>query len=150
MILIFGNYLPFRSSISPRNQSQIRWFLIPWNRHEVFFHNLPFFPISIINSSSDLIKFEEIIINFSNSLWIRPLFVIIPLNSRYFHQIGKFRLCFDMRPREIDDLVVSSCHAARAVEVQRVPWCKGLQGVGHFAMQGGGASGVHGWSAFGV
>ena len=56
-------FSPLRISISPRNQVQIRWFLIPWNRFEVLFHNLPFSPISIINSSSDLIKFEEYIKN---------------------------------------------------------------------------------------
>ena len=33
--------------------------MIPWNRLEVLFHNLPFSPISIIDSLSDLIKFEE-------------------------------------------------------------------------------------------
>ena len=86
----------------------IRWFLIPWKQFEVLFHNLPFSPIFIINSSSDLIKFEEIIINFLISLWIRHLFIIIPLNLRYFYQIGKFGLCFDMRPCEIDDLGVSA------------------------------------------
>ena len=54
---------------------------IPWKRFEVLFHNLLFSPISIINSLLDLIKFEEIIINFLISLWIQPLFTIIPLNS---------------------------------------------------------------------
>ena len=53
-------------------------------------------------------NFEEIIINFLISLWIRPLFTIIPLNSRCFHQIGKFGITFDTRPCEIDDLTVSS------------------------------------------
>ena len=71
------------------------------------------FPVSIINSSSDLIKFEENIRNFPISLWIRPLFIIIPLNSRYFHQIGKFGLCFDSRPCVIDDLVVLFRQGAR-------------------------------------
>ena len=61
-----------------------------WNRFEVIFHNIPFSPISTINLSSDLINFEENIKNFLISLWIRPLFTIIPLNSNHFHQIGKF------------------------------------------------------------
>ena len=43
-----------------------------------------------------------------NSLWIRPLFTIIPLNSIHFHQIGKFGIIFHVIPREIDDLAVSS------------------------------------------
>ena len=30
------------------------------------------------------------------------------INSRYIYQIGKFGLCFDTRPCEINDLVVSS------------------------------------------
>ena len=33
---------------------------------------------------------------------------IIPFNSRYFHQIGKFGIIFDMRPCEIDDFMVLS------------------------------------------
>ena len=103
MIFNFGKITSLRSSISSRNQSQIRWILIPWNRLEVFFHNLSFSPIYIIDSSSDLIKIEEIIKDFLNSLWIRPLFTIIHLNSRYFHQIGKFGLCFDSWPCAIDD-----------------------------------------------
>ena len=78
----------------------------------ILFHNLPFSPIFIINSSSDLINFEEYIKNFLISLWIRPLFTIIPFNSRHFHQISKFGNIFDMRPCEINDLVVSSCHIA--------------------------------------
>ena len=119
MILSFGNYIPLRSPISSRNQSQIRIFLILWNRLEVLFHNLPCSRFFIINSSSYLIKFEEIIINFLNSPWIRPLFTIIPLNSRYFHQIGKFGLCFDMRPYEIDELAVSSRQMAP------LPWNEG-------------------------
>ena len=50
-----------------------------WNRLQVLFHKIPFSPISITDSSFDLIKFEEIIKNFPNSLWIRPIFTIIPL-----------------------------------------------------------------------
>ena len=100
------NFSPLRSSISPRNQVQIRWFLIPWNRFKVLFHNLPFSPISIINSSSDLINFEDYIKNFLISLLIRPLFTIIPFNSIHFHQIGKFGNIFDTRPCEINDLAV--------------------------------------------
>ena len=103
-------FSPLQSSISPRNQVQIRWFLILWNRFEVILHNWPFSPIFIINSLSDLINFEEYIKNFLISLWIRPLFTIIPFNSIHFHQIGKFRIIFDTRPCEINDLVVSSRH----------------------------------------
>ena len=40
-------------------------------------------------------------------MWIRPLFTIIPLNSNYVHQIGKFGIIFDTRPCEIEDLAVS-------------------------------------------
>ena len=114
MIFHFENYPSLRSSISPRNQSQIRWFFIPWNHLEVLFHKIPFSLISIIDSSSDLIKFKEIIRNFPNSLWIRPIFTIIPLNSRYFHQIGKFGIIFDMRPCAIDDLAVLIRHQANS------------------------------------
>ena len=53
-------------------------------------------------------NFEEYIKNFLISLWIRPLFTIIPLNSHYFHQIGKFGNFFYTRLCEIDDLTVSS------------------------------------------
>ena len=52
-------------------------------------------------------QFEEIIKNFPNSLWIQPIFTIIPLNSRYFHKIGKFGIIYDTRPCAIDDLAVS-------------------------------------------
>ena len=117
MILSFRKISSLRSSISPWNQSQIQWLLIPWNRLEVLFHNLPFSPISTINLSFDLIKFEEIIINFPNSLWIRPLFTIIPLNPRYFHQIGKFGIIFDTRPCEINDLAVLSHHPTNVISL---------------------------------
>ena len=120
MILNFKNLSLFWSSISPRNQSQIRWFFILWKHFEVLFHNLLFPPISIINSSSNLIKFEEIIINFLIFLWIWPLFTIIPLNSNYFHQIGKFGLCFDTRPCEIDDLSVSARQQVTWHRVERL------------------------------
>ena len=43
-------------------------------------------------------------------MWIRPLFTIIPFNSRHFHQIDKFGIIFDTRPGEIDDLTVPSRH----------------------------------------
>ena len=43
-------------------------------------------------------------------MWIRPLFTIIPFNSIYFHQIGKFGIIFDMSPCEINDLAVSTRH----------------------------------------
>ena len=82
--------------------------MIPWIRFEVIFHNIPFFTISIITFSSDLINFDDYIKNFLISLWIRPLFTIIPLNSKHFHQISKFGIIFDAIPCEIDDLAVSS------------------------------------------
>ena len=84
--------------------------MIPWNRFQVFFLKIPFSPISTINFSSDLIKFEEYVKKILNSLWIRPVFTIIPLNSIHFHQIGKFGIIFDAIPLEIDDLAVSSRH----------------------------------------
>ena len=52
-------------------------------------------------------KFEQIIRNFPDSLWIRPLFTIIPLNSWIMLKIGKFGLYFDTWPRDFNDLVVS-------------------------------------------
>ena len=70
-----------------------------------------------MNFSSDLIKFEDYVKKLLNSLWIRPVFTIIPLNSILFHQIGKFGIIFDAIPREIDDLAVSSRH-----------WVKGARG----------------------
>ena len=82
---------------------------------EVLFHNLPFSPIAIINSSFDLINFEENIKNFLISLWIQPLFTIIPLNSLLNHQIGKFGNIFDMRACEIDDLAGPSRQSALIV-----------------------------------
>ena len=96
--------------ISPQNQVQFWRFLIPWNRFEVYFHKIPFSPISSINFSSDLIKFEDYIEKFLNSLWIRPIFTIIPLNSWLILKIGKFGIIFDAIPLEIDDLAVSSRH----------------------------------------
>ena len=112
MIYNSKNFSPLRSSISPRKQDHFQWILIMWIRFEVLFHNLPFSPSSIINSSSDLIEFEENIKNFLISVWIRPLFTIIPLNSLLNHQIGKFRNIFDTRPCEINDLMVSSCQGS--------------------------------------
>ena len=82
--------------------------MILWNLFQVFFLKIPFSPIFTINFSSDLIKFEDYVKKFLNSLWIRPVFTIIPLNSIHFHQIGKFGIIFDVIPREIDDLAVSS------------------------------------------
>ena len=102
------NFSPLRILISPQNQVQIGRFLIPWNRFEVYFHKTPFSHISTINFSSDLIKFEEYVKKFLNSLWIRPIFTIIPLNSSEFPKIGKFGIIFDKIPLEIDDLAVSS------------------------------------------
>ena len=63
-----------------------------------------------MNFSSDLIKFEDYIKKLLNSLWIRPIFTIIPLNSSESLKIGKFGIIFDAIPRDIDDLVVSSRH----------------------------------------
>ena len=82
--------------------------MIPWNRFEVYFLKIPFSPISTINFSSDLIKIEDYVKKFLNSLWIRHVFTIIPLNSIHFYQIGKFGIIFDVIPHEIDDLAVSS------------------------------------------
>ena len=65
-----------------------------------------------MNSSSDLINFEENINNFLISFWIQPLFTIIPFNSNHFHRIGKFGLWFYTRPCEINDLAVPSCQMA--------------------------------------
>ena len=65
-----------------------------------------------MNSLFDLINFKEYIKNFLFSLWIRPLFTIIPFNSMHFHQICKFRNIFDMRPCEINDLAVASRHSS--------------------------------------
>ena len=55
-----------------------------------------------------MIKFEDYVKKFLNSLWIRPIFTIIPLNSSEFLKIGKFGIIFDAISREIDDLAVSS------------------------------------------
>ena len=61
-----------------------------------------------------IVQFDQFLKDLSRKylifMWIRPLFTIIPLNSNYFLQIGKFGLCFDTRPCEIDDLLVSSRH----------------------------------------
>ena len=68
---------------------------------------MPFSPISSIDFSSDLIKFEDYVKKLLNSLWIRPIFTIIPLNSWLILKIGKFGIIFDAILREIDDLAVS-------------------------------------------
>ena len=86
--------------------------MIPWNRFEVFFLKIPFPPISYLNSSSNLTKFQKISRKYLNSLWIQPVFTIIPLNSLLIPQIGKFGIIFDTRPCEIDDLAVSSRYDA--------------------------------------
>ena len=101
-------FSPLQILISPRNQVQIRRLLIPWNPFEVYFLKILFSLISTINFSSDLIKFEDYVKKFLNSLWIRPIFTIIPLNSSEFPKIGKFGIIFDGIPCEIDDLAVSS------------------------------------------
>ena len=108
MISSVRNFSPLRNLIYLRNQVQIGRLLIPWNQFEVYFLKILFFPISSIDFLSDLIKFEDYIKKLLNSLWIRPVFTIIPLNSIHFHQIGKFGIIFDAIPREIDDLAVSS------------------------------------------
>ena len=107
-IFFTENFSPLRISISLRNQVEIQRFLTSWNWFEVFFLKIPFSPISTINFSSDLIKFEDYVKKFLISLWIRLLFTIIPLNSSEFSKIGKFGIIFDAIPHEIDDLVVSS------------------------------------------
>ena len=112
MILTSENFSPLQIWISPRNQVQIRWFLIPWIRFEVIFLNPPFSLISHLNSSSNLTKLQKISRKYLNSLWIRPLFTIIPFNSLLIPQISKFGLIFNAIPREIDDLAVSSRHVA--------------------------------------
>ena len=61
-----------------------------------------------MNFSSNLIKFEDYVKKFLNSLWIRPIFTIVPLNSSEFLKIGKFGIIFDAIQREINDLAVSS------------------------------------------
>ena len=71
--------------------------------------------ISHLNSSSNLTKFQNISQKYLNSLWIRPLFTIIPFNSLLIPQIGKFGIIFDMRQCEIDDLAVSSCQSGLPV-----------------------------------
>ena len=55
-------------------------------------------------------KFEDYIKKFLISLWIRPWFTIMPLNSSEFPKIGKFGIIFEAIPREIDNLAVSSRH----------------------------------------
>ena len=108
MILTSENFSPLQISISPRNQVQIRLFLIPWNWFEVFFLKTQFSLISHLNSLSNFTKFQNISRKYLNSLWIRPLFTIIPLNSLLIPQIGKFGLIFDTSLCEINDLAVSS------------------------------------------
>ena len=57
-----------------------------------------------------MIKFEEHVKKILNSMWIRPIFTIIPLNSSEFPKIGKFGIIFDAILLEIDDLAVLSRH----------------------------------------
>ena len=52
-------------------------------------------------------KFEEIIRIFPNSLWIRPLFTIIPFNLWIKLKIGKFGLCFDTWTCVFNDYSIS-------------------------------------------
>ena len=65
-----------------------------------------------------------------NSLWIRPVFTIIPLNSLLIPQIGKFGIIFDTRPCEIDDLAVSS-------RQQEIGETMGMSGGGGWRDSGG-------------
>ena len=76
--------------------------------------------IFTINFLSDLIKFEDYVKKFLNSLWIQPIFTIIPLNSSEFPKIGIFGISFDTIPREIDDLAVSSRHNCKAFAFREV------------------------------
>ena len=104
------NFFPLPYLISPWLLIQIEWFLIPRIDLWVFFLKTPFSLISHLNSSSNLTKFQKISRKYLNSLWIQPVFTIIPLNSLLIPQTGKFGIIFDTRPCEIDDLVVSSRH----------------------------------------
>ena len=108
VILCFEKITSLQSSISPRNQSQIHWFFILWISLQALFHKILFSPISIIDSLSDLIQFKEIIRNFPTSMWIWPIFTIIPLNLWIILKIGKFGLFFDTRPCVFNDLAVLS------------------------------------------
>ena len=103
--------------ISSRNQVRFWRFLIPWNWFEVYFLKIPFSPIFSINFSSDLIKFKEHVKKILNSLWIRPIFTIIPLNSSEFPKIGKFGIIFDAIPLKIDNLAVSSRQSLHQLDV---------------------------------
>ena len=89
--------------------------MILWIRFEVIFIKTPFSLISHLNSSSNLTKFQKISQKYLNSLWIRPVFTIIPFNSLLIPQIGKFGIIFDAIPHEIDDLAVSSRQYAQAI-----------------------------------
>ena len=95
--------------------------MIPWIHFEVIFLNPPFFLISHLNSSSNLTKFQKISRKYLNSLWIQPLFTIIPFNSLLIPQIGKFGIIFDTRPCEIDDLTVSSRHNVSSLSLVETP-----------------------------
>ena len=100
------NFLLLPSLISPRLLIQIEWFLIPWIDLWVIFLKPPL--ISHLNSSSNLINFQKISWKYLNSLWIRPLFTIIPFNSWLIPNIGKLGFISDTRPCAIDDLTISS------------------------------------------
>ena len=107
MILFFRNFSHVHSMISPRILIQIQWFLFPWIHLRVLFPKISKPLISIHISSSNLIKFKKIIWNYPNSLWIRPLFTTIPLNSCLFPKIGEFSINFDSWPCVFNDLAVS-------------------------------------------
>ena len=74
-----------------------------------------------------IVQFDQIpkdISKYLNSLWIRPLFTIIPFNSLLISQIGKFGIIFDAIPREIDDLAVSSRQDAATISLSQEGYIK--------------------------
>ena len=89
---------------------QILWFLIPWISFQVFFPNISIFLISHHDSSSDLIEFQKIIWKYHISLWNRPLFTTILLNSWLFDKIGVLGICFDTNWCVINDCINSIRH----------------------------------------
>ena len=109
---ISENFISLPSLISPWLLIQIERFFIPRIDLWVFFLNLPFSLISHLNSLFNLAKFQNVSWKYLNSLWIRPLFTIIPFNSLLIPQFGKLGFIFDTRPCEIDDLAVSSRQSA--------------------------------------
>ena len=86
------NFLPLPSLISPWLIIQIERFFIPRIDLWVIFLKPPFSLISHLNSLSNLTKFQKISQKYLNSLWIRPLFTIMPFNSWLIPKIGKLGL----------------------------------------------------------